>query len=100
MNTKKAVDTCPLPERDLFEYALKGLRWEREENNHRYRRGLNYLKKHGISSSSTEDDIKIYQEKRKDLEELYLATQELENKIEDLQWFIDTELDKGGKYNV
>lgn len=59
MNTKIMVDTCPLPEREPFEYALKGLRWEREENNHRYRRGLNYLKRNGIASSSTEDDSEL-----------------------------------------
>ena len=79
-------------EREFFEYALKGLKCEREKQDHFYRQGLVYLNKHGITFSTTEEDKNVYLEKQSKVDELYQAIQALNKKIVELEWFIDTEL--------
>ncbi len=84
--------------KELYDFALKGLRYERQEKDHLYRKGLRYLAKHSISSSSTEEEVADFQVKEKRVEEIYQEIQELDQKIVDLAWFVKTELeDKNGK---
>lgn len=78
--------------KELYDFALKGLIHEKQEKSHLYRRGLHYLAEHSISSSSTKEEVADFQVKEKRVEEIYQEIQELDQKILDLAWFIETEL--------